>query len=158
MRVSESKRKLAFILPSMSRLFNTLLHKRRIVHKTRLAVWQLQGNFAEKWLPCHMNADVIEDWKYDGKSWASESESTETWKTVGSGKGTTARTDYKASEQWQLGISHHTELAQNEVCPVDAKGKLSTSSRSPFRPPPVPSALMENPSCHSAMGGLSIVV
>ena len=52
---------------------------------------------------------------------------------------------------------HHTELAQNEVSPVDAKGKPSTSSRSPFRPPPVPSALMENPSCHSAMGGHEVL-
>ena len=48
---------------------------------------------------------------------------------------------------------HHTELAQNEVSPVDAKGKPSSSSRSPFRPPPVPQALMENPSFLSAMGG-----
>ena len=29
---------------------------------------------------------------------------------------------------------HHTELAQNEVSPIDAKGKPSTSSRCPFRP------------------------
>lgn len=49
---------------------------------------------------------------------------------------------------------HHTELAQNEVSPVDAKGKQSTSSRSPpFRSPLVPQDLMENPSFLSAMGG-----
>ena len=53
---------------------------------------------------------------------------------------------------------HHTELAQNEVSPVDAKGKPSTSSRCPFRPPPVPQALTENPSFRSAMGGRSLWV